>query len=178
MGAALLVMVCDLTLGRPKYSTVQAEVQSIRDQSERIRTEARRLVDEDAQSFKRVAGAMKLPRETEHERSERRAQLQAALKGATQPPLATMILAAHGAELAARLAPIGNKSAISDVGSGALAFDAGFTAAYLNVEINLASIGDEEFVRTTRESIPSVESTRKERELTVDRVLFSIRGDR
>lgn len=155
MGAALLVMVCNLTLGRPKYAAVEDEVSDIRTAAEAIKTRARRLVDDDAEAFEKVAYALKLPRSTEEEKVERRRQLQSVLKGATLPPLETMKLAARGVALAAQLTPIGNKSAVSDVGSGAQAFIAGYHAANMNVEINLASIHDADFMRAIRSEVPS-----------------------
>jgi len=48
-------------------------------------------------------------------------------------------------ELALRLAPFGNKSAISDVGVGIHLSEAALKAAMLSVDINLQSMQDGEF---------------------------------
>jgi len=103
--------------------------------------------------------------------------MQAALKGAVGPPLATMKSARDAMRLAAELAAIGNPSAISDVGSAALALDAGYYAAKLNVEINLAAIRDEHFVAEIRGQMPDDGDIDTGRRNTVDMVLKSIRGE-
>lgn len=176
MGAALIVMVCELTLGREKFASVQDEVERIRDAANAIRHDGRRLVDEDAAAFSLVAATMKLPRGTDDERAARREAMQSALKGAVDPPLRTMVAARDGLARAAELAPIGNPSAISDVGSGALALSAGYHAAKLNVEINLASIRDEPFVAEIRDKMPDDGAVDGACRSIVEEVLCAIRG--
>ncbi|HEV3309157.1 MAG TPA: cyclodeaminase/cyclohydrolase family protein, partial [Chloroflexota bacterium] len=116
MGAALIVMVCELTLGRDKFAAVAGQVEPIRDRAIELKSKARLLVDADADAFAKVAMAMKLPRTTDDEKAVRRAAVQDSLKGAVDPPLASMLIAAEAIQLALELVPIGNPSAISDVG--------------------------------------------------------------
>jgi formiminotetrahydrofolate cyclodeaminase len=175
MGAALVVMVCELTLGREKFASVENEVREIRDRAVSLKAGARKLVDADADAFGRVSSAMKLPRTTDEEKSARREAVQAALKGAVDPPLQSMLCAKEAMVLASQLAPLGNPNAISDVGSAALALDAGYYAAKLNVEINLASIKDEEFIERIRSQMPSDDEIDRGRSETVRLVLQSIR---
>jgi methenyltetrahydrofolate cyclohydrolase len=177
MGAALIAMVCELTLGRDKFAMVHRQVERIRDQAVMLTAGARRLVDEDADAFAKVAAAMKLPRTNEMEKIARREALQVALKGAVSPPLETMRSACHAMQLAVELTPIGNPSAISDVGSAALALHAGYHAAKLNVEINLASIRDDEFVKRIRDQLPVDAEIDRGRAETVRLVTQSIRGN-
>jgi formiminotetrahydrofolate cyclodeaminase len=177
MGAALLVMVSDLTLGREKYAEVESQVTRIRALAESHQATARSLVDADAAAFGRVASAIKLPRGTDDEKAARRDAVQQALKGAVEPPLESMKSAHALMTLAVELAPIGNANAISDVGSAALALDAGYYAAKLNVEINLASIKDDGFVSTIRGQMPDDAVIERGRKETVDVVLGTIRGE-
>lgn len=146
MGCGLLIMVCELTLGREKFAAASEEVHGIRAEIMSILSEARRLVDADAEAYNAVSSAMRLPRESEAEKGIRRKSVEGALKAAVDPPLRTMRAASMAMRLALTLAELGNPSAISDVGSGALSLEAGCLAAKLNVDINLASIRDEEFV--------------------------------
>lgn len=143
MAAALLEMVANLTMGRKRYAAVEPEATEIRDRASVLRERALALAGEDAAAYGRVATAMGLPRETQDERQTRSAAVQSALMGAAEPPLETMQLAEEIIRLAERIAAIGNRSAISDVGSAAAAAWAGFEAARLNVEINLAAVRDE-----------------------------------
>lgn len=159
MGASLLAMVCGLTMGREKFQAVAGEIEEIHGQAVQIRDSAWKLVDADADAFSRVSEAMKLPRSSDEEKTCRRLAVQDALKGAVDPPLEAMRQAAAGIRLAQRLTPIGNPSAISDVGSAALSLQAGFHAARLNVDINLASIKDETYVGVVREGMPRIAET-------------------
>ena len=159
MAAALLAMVSNLTIGRKKYADVQTRAIEIRDQALTLRDRASRLADEDKEAYGRVSRVMEMPRGTDDERAARRERLQHALKDAVQPPLQTMQLAVRAIELSSELLDIGNRSAISDVGTAAAAARAGFDGALLNVEINLAAIEDREWtdgVRATLSQIPSV----------------------
>jgi formiminotetrahydrofolate cyclodeaminase len=154
MGASLLAMVCELTMGRERYASVHDEAAEIHSQAHSMASEARRLMDEDADAYGRVAQAMKRPRSTDEAKAARREAVQSALEQAVEPPLRTMRLAAEAMALSERLAPIGNANAISDVGSAAQSIAAGYHAAELNVEINLAAIKNQKFIESTRDGMP------------------------
>jgi formiminotetrahydrofolate cyclodeaminase len=161
MGAALVAMVANLTLGRKKYEEVQDQIASILERATTLRDRASALIDEDIEAYRAVSATFALPRGTDEERIERQRQLQESLKGAVQPPLDTMRAASDVARLSAELVGIGNKSAISDVGTAVLAARAGYHAARLNVEINLALIRDEAWcgeVRQQMERIPATDA--------------------
>lgn len=156
MAASLLAMVANLTLGRPKYADVASQVESILVEAVLIRDHAAALAEEDVEAYGKVAAAMALPRGDEDDKIRRRTAIQDALKAAAVPPLETMRAADRVSQLAGDLVRIGNRSAISDVGTAALAARAGFHAARLNVEINLASIRDEEWVAEMRLQLRSL----------------------
>jgi formiminotetrahydrofolate cyclodeaminase len=153
MGAALEEMVCNLTIGRKKFQPVEAEATQIRARALAVRERARQLVDEDAAAYGAVSAAMRLPRGTDQETAARTAAVQGALKGAAQPPLETMRCASEVLDLARTLVPIGNPAAVSDVATAAAAALAGFEAARLNVEINMAAVRDEAWRAQTRDEL-------------------------
>ncbi len=149
VGAALVSMVCNLTIGREKYREHEATmVQTLRE-AEELRGRALGLAAADAESFKAVGAAYGLPRATDEEKAARQAAIQAALKGASAAPLQTVALAASMVDLCARIVDISNVNVISDVGVGVLSAQAALDSAALNVKINLAAIKDEEFKATT-----------------------------
>jgi len=156
MGAALLVMVANLTVGRKRYAEVQAQVVTVRERAEELRRVAQSLIQEDSDAYGRVADALALPRATEAEKTERRQRLQDALKGAVDPPMRTMKVAAEVARLAEQLVEIGNTSAVSDVGSAMLAASAGHEAGRLNVEINMSSIEDKNWAARVRDEVEAL----------------------
>lgn len=152
LGAALISMVANLTLGRKRFAQAGPEAESVRLQAEDIRQRALALRLADERAYGAVADAQKLPRGTDEERAHRHEALQRALREAVLPPQMTMRLAGEVVDLAHRLLPVGNPSAVSDVGVAAASARAAYVAAELNVDINLAAIEDEEWVRATRQA--------------------------
>ncbi len=149
LGAGLISMVCRLTIGKKKYADVQAEMESVLQQSERLRAGMARLVDEDSEVFKEVMAAFSLPKETSEEQDQRTAAIQAATKKATLVPLNLMKLTGEAIALAKIIAEKGNKNSASDAGVAALMLQAACSGAALNVRINLGSLKEEAFVRET-----------------------------
>jgi formiminotetrahydrofolate cyclodeaminase len=171
MGAALLLMVTNLTIGRKKYASVDDEARRIRGLAEPLCAEALDLVHLDVEAYRGVAAVFAMPRTTDAEKAERQERLQSALKAATGPPLRTMAVASKLAGLARELVEIGNTSAISDVGSAAYAVQAGFHAAFLNVEINIGGVRDEEWVAAIRMQLAAIPSPDQATQEVTARVL-------
>lgn len=140
LGAALNAMVCNLTIGKNKYADVESEMKELLGKAESLRLELAELIDEDAAAFDRFMDAMKLPKDTEEQKEERKEAMQAALVDAATVPLAVMEKCVEVASLARDAASKGNRNAVSDAGVAVLMARAGAHAARLNVAINLGSI--------------------------------------
>jgi formiminotetrahydrofolate cyclodeaminase len=145
MGAALVSMVCRLTIGKKKYADVQNQVQAILEKSEALRIKLTSLVDEDIQAFEQVMAAYRLPKESEAEQASRRAAVQSALKSATLIPMETARACAEVLGLSDAVADIGNANAVSDAGVASALAAAGLRGAALNVLTNLGSLEDVAF---------------------------------
>jgi methenyltetrahydrofolate cyclohydrolase len=90
------------------------------------------------------------------------------VREATRVPLATARMASEVLTLAERLAPIGTRHAISDVGVGALLAATAVRGASLNVEINLPSVaGDTELRIEAADGIASLRAGLERRERRV-----------
>jgi formiminotetrahydrofolate cyclodeaminase len=146
LGAALVCMVCNLTLGREKYNEVEPEMRQILAQASGLREELMAQIPADIAAYNAVARAGKLPRATDEDKAVRAASLQAALKAATRPPLETARLCAAVMELCGPVGEKGNVNAVSDAGVGVATAEAGLRSAALNVRINLGLIKDADFV--------------------------------
>ncbi len=146
LGAALVSMVCNLTIGRKKYAAAEAEMRGILAQSEALREQLTQLLEADVAAFTQVSEAMKLPRDTEEQKATRTAQLQTALKHATAVPMRIAEACVKVIDLCKPVAEMGNANAVSDAGVAVLAAESGLRAAALNVMINLAWLDDEAFV--------------------------------
>lgn len=153
IGCALMTMVARLSVGKKGYEEFQEELTRARDLLVPMRERFLSLVDEDAESFKRVMKAYKLPKMTEADRQERAKAISDALKVAAETPFKTMKLAQAALKAARPVVLYGNKSSITDAGVGTMNLDACFRGARLNVLINLPSIQDEAFVADKRETI-------------------------
>lgn len=156
MAAGLVTMVCALTLGKKKYADVQDEIRALMDRAEALRHELQDLADADAEAFRRLSAAYKLPRETPADVAIRQDAIQAATRKATDVPLEIARAAAAVLPLCGPAAEKGNSAAVSDVGVAALLAQAAVRSALLNVEINLHALQDALYVRTARARVAAL----------------------
>ena len=77
LGAALVSMVCNLTLGKAKYADVQDEISALVEQSEALRHLLIDLLEADVKVYSGVSRAYKMPRKTREEKAARTATIQA-----------------------------------------------------------------------------------------------------
>lgn len=142
VGAGLIEMVCNLTIGKPRYAEHEATMSDALARAAELRGQALRLADEDAEAFAAVSAAYKLPKDTSAEKADRTDAIQAALVGAADVPLRTAEAAADVIRLAARILEGSNVNVVSDVGVAAASARAGLESAAINVEINLSALTD------------------------------------
>ena len=156
LGAALVSMVCNLTLGKKAYADVQDEIGDLLAESEALRGQLTGLLEEDVKAYTGYSKAAKLPRGTDEEKAERQVVMQAALKVATDVPLSIAETAVKVMDLCMPAAEKGNKWAVSDAGVAVLMAEAALRSAALNVLINLGSLKDEAFVADRRAKLNSL----------------------
>jgi len=145
IGAALVSMVANLTIGKKNYEAVSEELKAVNEKAERLRAELTGAIEEDVAAFNSVMGAYGLPRATDPEKAERAAAIQTALKDATLAPLRAVKACFEVIKLSAAVADKGNLNVISDAGVAVLAANAGLKSAALNVFINAKAIKDRDF---------------------------------
>ena len=146
LGAALVSMVCNLTLRKKGYDDVQDDIKDLVARSEVLRHELTDLLEEDVAAYTAYSQAAKMPRTTEEEKAQRKEAMQAALKNATDVPIRIAEAAVKVMGLCRPAAEKGNKWAVSDAGVAVLMAEAALRSAALNVLINLGSIKDPGFV--------------------------------
>ncbi len=145
MGAALVSMVCNLTIGKKKYAEVEAELKDVLAKSEGLRVALTGMIAEDVTAFDAVMGAYGLPKGTDEEKAARAERIQEALKTATDVPLACCRACRAVIDLAGIAADKGNLNVISDAGVAVLSAYAGLRSAALNVYVNAKGLEDREF---------------------------------
>jgi len=145
MGAALVSMVCNLTIGKKKYAEVEADMKDVLVKAEALRQRLTNMIEDDAKAFDAVMGAYGMPKETDADKEARDRAMQAALKLATDVPLACARAAREVIDLAETASGKGNLNVISDAGVGVLAAYAALRSAALNVWTNARMITDRTF---------------------------------
>lgn len=118
MGAALISMVINFTLGKPKYAVYQDELRKMLARSESLRNEFLNLVDLDVTAYK-----------------------SGNLRDALDVPFMLSRLCYEAAKLCPPLLKKGNSNLSSDVAVAIIFLEAAFSSACFNVEINLKALG-------------------------------------
>jgi formiminotetrahydrofolate cyclodeaminase len=142
MAAALVSMVCNLTIGKPKFAEHEAVMREALAEAERLRLEALQLAEDDAEAFSGVVAAYKLPKSSDEEKAARTAAIQAGLVEAAAVPLAVARVSAEVIKLSGRILEGSNPNVLSDVAVAASAAKSALESAALNVDINVVAIKD------------------------------------
>ena len=157
MAAALIQMMCDLTIGREAYRAHDQELRAIRARADGLRRDLLALVDRDAQAYEEVVQALRLPKGTESERQARARALERANLFAIETPLAIADACGALMAMAPELASKGNANAVSDLGTAALLAYAGLRGGLLTVRINLKGVKDEAHAAKLRDRVRRLE---------------------
>ena len=158
LAASLGGMVCDLTLGKPKYEAARPELEKARGILSGLRRDLQALVDRDAEAYDEVAKAMRLPKETPAQKSARKSALGKATQFATEIPVKTAESCLAVLQQVETVAEKGNLNAISDAGVAAQLAGAGIAGAALNVRINIGGLPDPDLAARLEERIRRLET--------------------
>lgn len=142
VGAGLVEMVCNLTIGKPRYAEHEEVMRAALTTATELRMSAGQLAAEDAVAFGAVSQAYRLPKESAEEKAARAQAIQTALVDAADVPLRVAVVAAELIGLADRILAGANVNVISDVAVAASAGRAALDSAVINVEINLSAMSD------------------------------------
>jgi len=143
--AALVSMVCNLTIGKPKYAEVEVEMQSLLEKSEALRETLTNMIKADVDVFDRLMATYGLPKDSDVEKAARVEAIQLALKDATVVPLKCAKACAEAIALSRIAAEKGNIGVISDAGVAVMAAYGALKSAALNVYINAGGLKDRGF---------------------------------
>ena len=155
-GAALISMVCNLTIGRTGYEEAEERMRGVLDEAEASRTVLLDLADRDAAAFGAVMAAFTMPKETDAEKAVRSQAIQAGYEVAATVPLEIAKRAAELMELAREATEIGNANAASDGACAAQALSASVWSATYNIEINAAALKDPTKAQALRDEVSAL----------------------
>ncbi len=156
LAAALGQMVAGLSRSKKAFAQHEPQLSRALDRLARLCEELKQAIDQDAGSFQAVQAAHRLPKES----PGRDEAIQQALRGATEVPFGVAKRTGEVRQVLEELAPITSPSMASDLNVGILLAEAALEGALANVEINLRSISDENYVRAVCEQIPQVAAKR------------------
>jgi methenyltetrahydrofolate cyclohydrolase len=145
MGAALISMVCNVTLGKKGQEAAAPQMLAVRTESERLRSRLTAMISEDIAVFNALMQAYRLPKAADEEKTLRSAAIQASLRSATETPLECARVCTQVIGIARRAAEHGFSGVISDAGVGVLAAQTALRSAALNVQINTPTLADREY---------------------------------
>lgn len=154
--AALTSMVCNLTIGKPKYAEVENEMRELLAKSESLRQTLIGMIKADVDVFDRLMACYGMAKETEEEKTVRSTAIQTVLKDATEVPLACAKACAEAIALSKVAADKGNLGVISDAGVAVMAGYAGLKSAALNVYINAGSLKDKAFAEAKLQQLAEI----------------------
>ncbi len=159
MGAGLACMVSRLTLGKPKYTDVQAEIEQLLQQADQLRRRFVQLMQVDIEAYSNLSACFKMPRSTDEEKAARTRAVQERLHEAALVPLEIVERSAELAQCCERIAEIGNVNVLSDIATAAmLAVGAAQGAAWM-VRVNLQSMKDQVLVERLQRKLTTALAT-------------------
>ncbi|HRH13503.1 MAG TPA: cyclodeaminase/cyclohydrolase family protein [Azonexus sp.] len=139
-GLALLSMVCNLTIGKRQFSSVQSEVSSILERVTEMRAMVMSEAEADIHAFTALMAAYQMASDAPSLASKKKAAVARATRAAAEPPFRLMALVLEAQPFADRLAQIGNPNVLSDVLVGRHLLVAGYASSVENVEANLRNL--------------------------------------
>ena len=110
---ALVSMVCNLTIGKPKYLPVEADMRALLAKAESLRQRLLDAMADDVRVFDAVMAAYGMPRDDDAQKAARSAAIQRALCDATDVPLDCARLSAEVIGLCRETAEKGNVNVVS-----------------------------------------------------------------
>ena len=173
-GAALCMMVANLTVGKKKYAMHEELMKEFLVRLEKLRDESLTLIEEDARGFEPLAAAYSLPSSTDEEKAEKEKIMAQALLKACEVPIAIMEKGAEILDISVELAEKGSVMAVSDVGVAVQFIRTAVLGASMNVYINTKSMKDR---KTAEELNAKADSLNKKASETADAVFAKIEGE-
>lgn len=152
MGAALISMVINFTLGKPRYSKYETELKVILKKSDKLKEEFLNLVDLDVLAYKSKD-----------------------FRKAMDVPFLLARLCYEGAKILESLINKTNLNLISDTVIAAIFFESAFSASCFNVQINLIALNDKKLTAAVNKELrlkaKSVKQIRVKMEAKVGKII-------
>jgi glutamate formiminotransferase len=154
MAAGLAAMVASMSRGKKAYLQYESQLSAAIAKLSALREELKAAVDADADAYEMVMKAYKAAKSADENEGE--VLIESGLRQATNVPLGVAEKASEVETIAASLEGITNPHMKSDLTTARALAAAAITGALANVEINLASLKDAEFVEDVRARVSTI----------------------
>lgn len=147
LGYALILMVCNLSLGKERYKPYEKLIKTAIYTANKNQNLCVNFIDEDILYFKNIEKVFKMKNETIQQKNKKKAAMEKACKICCKVPKKIMNISDEGLKLVRSLIGKTNTSASSDLEVATECFIAAKNSAYINILINLKSINDKNFIK-------------------------------
>ena len=162
MAAALVDMVCRLTVASKSIAAPGDELRSTCAVSETLRERLLAAVDADADAYLDVVAAVHLPKDTREQQEARETAIAAATRRAAEVPLVGAAACLEVLELARGLSTSFMTAAASELGVAVQAAMTGVHGEAINVATNLQHLGEDVGVEDMRRRMDEIEQRAEE----------------
>ncbi len=139
IGAGLISMVANYTVGNPAYKSCQDKAADVLVRAGNYRSELEALIDKDIDAYGKLSEALKASGKSKDE-------IGPFYKEALNPPFDVCKISSEALRLCKVIAECGNKNLMTDVAIAAILLEGAFFSAKFNVYINLKYISDMDYV--------------------------------
>lgn len=152
LGASLIAMVANYTIGNPKYKDVEEKAKEVLAKVKDFKKELEALIDKDVQSYEKLSKGMK-------ECKGIPSKLDILYKEATEPAFEICRITSEALKLCKTLAECGNKNLVTDTAAAAILLEGAFFSAKYNVYVNLKSITDMAYIERLHKVLAPLEES-------------------
>lgn len=162
LASSLGEMVCNLTIGKKKYASVEAEMIESKEKFIAFKNEFVELGKKDNEAFEKVMEAFKLEKETDEQKALRQQKIDEATFEAGYIPSQVVKKSKELLTLLKSAAEKGNQNSLSDAGVGVSLCRTAAQGAYLNVLINYSTLANEKAKEILTESAGILEEIKSD----------------
>jgi formiminotetrahydrofolate cyclodeaminase len=173
LGMALGTMVGSLTVGKPKYAGVEADISELMAKASALQQDFIALVAADAEVFEPLSRAYGLPRGTGEQAAHKAAVMEKCLRECCAVPLKIMERCCEAIDLHEQFAAKGSAIVISDAGCGVIICKAALQAASINVFINTESMADRAYAENINRKARALLDAYKDK---ADQIFLGVEG--
>lgn len=179
LSCALTSMVFNLTTNKKAFNNyeedVKVKITKALEAANMNMNDFLDFMDKDAEEFLSLMSAFKLPKNSNEEKKIREESINTGYLNALNVPLEMAERAVNVYDYINIAAAFGNRNAVSDAGVAALMLQSSIESAILNVNINLASIKDEQYrIEISKRCENIIEIGEKKKKAIMDIVNSSI----